>query len=78
MKTTIDIPDELMRSLKALAVKRGVPLRVVVEQAFREIVRSSSVKKAFRLKDCSFGGDGPAPVLEWSDVREEIYRGRGS
>ena len=79
MKTTVDIPDELMRRLKALAAKRGVPLRVIVEEAFREILRASSARKPFQLPDCSFGGDSAgASNLEWSDVREEIYRGRGS
>jgi hypothetical protein len=38
MRTTVDIPDDLFRRVKAQAALEGVPLRQVVERALRKEV----------------------------------------
>ncbi|HEX4078574.1 MAG TPA: hypothetical protein VHX61_06840 [Rhizomicrobium sp.] len=40
MRTTIEIPDELYRSLKARAALSGVPVRAVVTQLLDQGLRS--------------------------------------
>jgi hypothetical protein len=41
MRTTLDIPDELYRSLKARAALRGVPVREIVTQLIDLGLRSA-------------------------------------
>ena len=39
MKTTLDIPDETFRQVKARAALRGIPLRQFVTEALEEKIR---------------------------------------
>jgi hypothetical protein len=39
MRTTIDLPDPLFRELKALAAKRGLSLKTVIQAAVEDEVR---------------------------------------
>lgn len=36
MKTTIEVPDGLLREAKVTAAKRGIPLRRLIEEAISE------------------------------------------
>ncbi len=36
MKTTLAIPDALFRRAKAIAAKRGIPLRALVSEALKD------------------------------------------
>ena len=56
MRTTIDLPDDLYRALKARAGLNGVTLRQLVQRLIEQGLRSSSVVvPAKRL--------GPPPVI---------------
>lgn len=50
MRTTIDVGDELLRQAKARAVKQGVPLRVVVEEALRLYLRQPGRQSGYKLQ----------------------------
>jgi hypothetical protein len=76
MKTTVDIPDALFQQAKAVAAERGVPFRELVESGLRLIVKGARPKKRFKLRDCSFHGDGLAPGITWEEIREKAYEGR--
>ena len=41
MKTTLEIPDPIFRRAKALAAKRGIPLRQLVTEAVDDKLRSA-------------------------------------
>jgi hypothetical protein len=41
MRTTIDLPDELYRSLKIRAASRGMPLRQLVQHLVEQGLRTS-------------------------------------
>jgi hypothetical protein len=51
MKTTLEIPDETFREVKARAALRGIPLRQFVTEALEEKIRGEG----------SSGGAGQTP-----------------
>jgi hypothetical protein len=78
VKTTVEIPDALFAEAKAVAHRRGIPLRRLIEDGLRASVRQYGGGRArFRLKDGSFGGDGRSKDLSWPEIRSIIYEGRG-
>jgi hypothetical protein len=78
MKTTVEIPDSLFAEAKACADSRGVPFRRIVEEGLRAVIeQGEKTRKAFKLRDGSFGGKSIRAERSWSAVRQEIYAGRG-
>lgn len=76
MKTTIDIPDELMARAKSHAQRTGRPLRAVIEEGLRRVLSESAPGAPYTLPDKSVGDpDAPDPLEAWSwqAHREEIY-----
>lgn len=82
MKTTIDISDQLYRTVKRFGIKKQMNFRQIVEAALREFIKTDSAgEKNFALEDASVDGDGLNPefqLLGWNGIRDEIYRGHGS
>jgi len=54
MKTTLEIPDPLLREARKIAVRERTTLRALVEQGLREIVADRKAACPFRLRDASF------------------------
>ena len=80
MKTTVEIPDPLLRRLRRRAAEEGTSLRSLIELAIRQLLDPSGRSRPFRLKDRSVDGKGLAPGLregDWSQVRDLIYEERG-
>jgi hypothetical protein len=50
VRTTIDLPDELIREVKALAAKRETSLKTVIRAALEEEVRKTDRKTGLRVK----------------------------
>ena len=81
MKTTIDIATDLAMRAKALAVKRGVTLRTIVEQGLRMALEEDQGAKRYRLPKRSVPGLGlhrEYASRPWSEIVEASYGGRGS
>jgi hypothetical protein len=79
MRTSFDLPDGLLRRAKALARKRGVPLRELVLEGLTHLVRQGDAR-GYVLPDKAFKGDGLVAGLDatdWCEVRARIYEGRG-
>ena len=52
MKTTIELPDALLRAAKAMAVRRGTTLKAVVTHALeREVYDGASTSSLFEVDD---------------------------
>lgn len=80
MKTTIEIPDDLMKKAKALAVRRGTTLRAVIERGIRMTLKEEAPRTQYELPDKSVDGKGLQPGFEhgdWADFRDAAYKGRG-
>ncbi|MGA8028108.1 MAG: ribbon-helix-helix protein, CopG family [Bryobacteraceae bacterium] len=50
MRTTIDVPDQLFRELKAMAARRGTSLKSVIRIAVEAEIRKTERKTGRRLK----------------------------
>lgn len=50
MRTTLDLPSEILRQAKKRAADEGVPLRKVVEDALRTYLFGRPKKAAYRLR----------------------------
>jgi Arc/MetJ family transcription regulator len=82
MKTTIEINDALLQQAKQVALERKLSLKAVVEAALRQFLDQpqASQQPAFKLRKCTFKGQGLQPGLDWHDwetIRALIYEGRG-
>ena len=66
MKTTIELPDELFREVKATAARRGVALREYVRQA---LVEKLSQQDLYQVRDAP--PQWPVPPLDPPLSREE-------
>ena len=80
-KTTIDLPDDLVRKAKALAARRGTTLRALIERDLRNTLREECGSKAFELRDASVGGKGLREEFAKRGrprIRATIYGGEGS
>jgi hypothetical protein len=80
MKTTIELPDKLMREIKRYAADKGVSFKVVVETALRNMLSSKRAAIGFTLRKATFKGKGLLEEVQegdWSRIRSKIYEGRG-
>ncbi|CAN5590528.1 hypothetical protein BH23ACT7_BH23ACT7_08790 [soil metagenome] len=81
MKTTIDLPDALLREAKQLASREGTTLRAVIEAALRTELASRRRSRPFRLRDATFRGHGLRAEVAaggWDRIRDAAYEGRGA
>lgn len=80
MKTTVEISDDLARRAKALAARKQVTLRLLIEQGLRHMLKEENQSGKFVLRDASVAGRGLQPEFkdkDWHDVRAASYAGRG-
>jgi hypothetical protein len=81
MKTTVDLPDALLRRAKRLAAREGTTVRALVEESLRRVLAEREREVPFKLKPVTFKGDGLSPGVDsegWEGIRDRIYEGRGS
>lgn len=81
MKTTVEIADGLLAEARKVADRRGVTLRAVIEEGLRVVVKTSSRRAPFTLRDASFRGKGLAAEFadgNWERMRDAAYTGRGA
>jgi len=81
-KTTVVISEALAREVKALAAREQTTMRELIEEGLRKVLAERKKRRAtFMLRDATVGGDGMLPELEpgnWEQIRDLIYKGRGS
>lgn len=81
MKTTVDIPDDLLKEAKAVAATEQVTLRSLVEEGLRWVLsRRRRQTERFVLREAAVSGKGARDGIDegnWEQMRDRIYRGRG-
>jgi hypothetical protein len=81
MKTTIELPNSLLKEAKALAARESTTLRALIEEALRSVLKLRKEKPpAFKLPDRRFRGDGLQPGFDMNDfekIRDASYGDRG-
>lgn len=79
MKTTIRLPDALVREAKRIAARESTTVRSLVERGLRRELAARKRRVAFRLHKVTFRGDGLKPGVTWSwdCVAPLAYEGHG-
>lgn len=80
MKTTVEIPDALLKEAQAVARHDRTSLRVLVEEGLRQALKGRTTKRRFRLRKATFAGAGLQADVSggsWERLRELAYEGRG-
>lgn len=81
MKTTIELPDDLLKQAQRVAKKEGATLRALVEEGLQ---RTLAVRRQRRAKAFDFpvyGGSGLTDEFRnagWAQIRDEVYREHGA
>lgn len=76
MKTTVDISDPLLARAKRHARSIGKPLRSVIEDGLRLVLKDDAKRSNYQMPDRSVGEEGghnPLEGLSWQDLRAEIH-----
>jgi hypothetical protein len=80
MKTTIELPDNLLERSKAVARRENSTLKALIEEGLHLALRARRRKTAAPFAVQPFRGDGLSPEFAdtgWEKLRDEIYRDRG-
>ena len=80
-KTTVELPDGLLRDAKRVAIKQRTTVKALIEQGLRVVVRERLTRGSFSLRRASFAGDGlrsGRSLQDWAAIRDEIYAERGA
>lgn len=80
MKTTIELPDSLLKQAKRHAEVHQITLKTLVAQGLRRVMAEEQKEAPFKLGDGSVGGNGLSPEFQnarWEKIRDAIYEGRG-
>lgn len=76
MKTTVNLPDELVREAQQLARRERITLRELIETGLRTVLKQRAGDSPFVLADASVDGQGLQPDFRgasWEKIRATIY-----
>ena len=79
MRTTVDLPDELLLEVQRMAREQKRTMRSVMEEALRSTIARYQRAQAFELSDASVGGHGLRPAFrdaDWDELRVAAYGSR--
>ena len=81
MKTTIELPDELLEQVRRVARREGASLRGLVEEGLQRSLEARRKTVRRDLDFPSYGGSGLTSAFQgapWSRIRDEVYREHGA
>jgi len=81
MKTTIKLPDSLVKQARHVARAEGATLGALVEEGLQHALRVRSRRERAGLDFPVCGGSGLTDKFRdarWADIHDAVYRGRGS
>ena len=81
MKTTINIPDALLKEVRSVAAREHTTVTALLEEALRRITAERNHAKPFKLRQVAFQGKGLRPRMSgasWQQIRDASYEGQGA
>ncbi|HEV3275770.1 MAG TPA: DUF2191 domain-containing protein [Terriglobia bacterium] len=81
MKTTVEIPDSLLKRVKSVAAKRHTTVRALIEKGLGRVADERKRAKPFKLRKVSFRGKGLQPRFggaSWQQIRDAAREDRGA
>jgi putative antitoxin of VapBC-like toxin-antitoxin system len=79
VRTTVDLPDELVLEVQRIAREQNRTMRSVMEEALRGTIARYQQARAFELSDASVGGNGLQLEFRdatWDELRAAAYGNR--
>jgi hypothetical protein len=79
MKTTVDLPDDLLREAQQIARAEGTTLKSLMEEGLRAVVSRHRDARRFELEDASVTGRGLRAEFagaDWAAIRDAAYGSR--
>lgn len=76
IKTTVNLPDALLREAQELARRDQTTLRELIETGLRAVVKQRGNTSSFLLEDASVDGHGLQQDYRgarWDQIRDAIY-----
>ena len=76
MKTTVELPDDLLERAKAAAAREGSSVKALIEEGLRKVLRErEEASNRFQLRRVTVTGQGINPIFadSWEAIREAIY-----
>ena len=74
MRTTIDVPDDLLTRVKPLLAERKITFRALVIDAVERAIEAPPV--SFRLRDASAGHSGEGAMVSSEAINRAIDEAR--
>jgi hypothetical protein len=81
MKTTVELPDGLLREAKRVALKDRTTVKALIEQGLRTVVTERKRGAGFTMRKAAFRGEGLAAgrsLQDWASIRDLVYAERGA
>jgi mRNA-degrading endonuclease RelE of RelBE toxin-antitoxin system len=81
MKTTIEIPDSLLKEARKLASREGTSVKALVIESLQKTLSERKRPGTFKLRKATFKGKGLQAELQgasWERIRDAAYEGRGA
>jgi hypothetical protein len=79
MKTTVELPEELLRAAQRTARREGTTVKSLLEEGLRLALARHRDNEVTGLRDASVGGNGLRPEFRgasWSEIRNAAYGDR--
>lgn len=80
MKTTVHIPDTLMKEARKIANQEHTTIKALIEEGLRLTIENRKRNSKFRLRKATFKGNGLQPDVasaSWEKIRDLSYGARG-
>ena len=80
MRTTVDLPQSLLKEAKKLAANHKTTVKALIEEGLRRVIVEHQRSRMFSLRKATFKGEGLQSDMEgasWEALRERAYEGRG-
>jgi hypothetical protein len=81
MKTTVELPDALLREAKRVALRERTTVRALIERGLRSVIGRGGNRQRFTLRKAGFRGDGLVAgrsLDDWEAIRDLAYSERGA
>jgi hypothetical protein len=81
MKTTVELPDALLRDAKRTAARERTTVRALIERGLRTVLAKRRAGGQFVLRRASYRGDGLVAgrsLRDWDAIRDLTYSERGT
>jgi predicted transcriptional regulator len=79
MKTTVELPDELLHEVQLIARAEHTTMKSLLEEGLQAVIARHRRAQAFVLRDASVDGRGLRPEVAeggWATIRELSYGDR--